>query len=513
MRVQFQYRRGKVSTLEVVTRRPIIAAVAACLLLLPAGSAHAATGTLHRVLVLENGQVHAKRERFLGPLTLPASTTRARPIASAAAAKKKAPLGRATRRSLDDLLAQGLIDQPTRDARQLALRQVLRSYKALSGTRQRELGAVIANTDAIAGSGQLTPTRLNAVFATLQANASWWSDGSVPRPGARVSVNGSPVIWQYYSGQGIQLQMLANFGKANALWSGKKSSALRKLIDELLPLAADHGGWPAFEYYFKFGGGKPPWISSIAQGTAVQALARAGQLLGDPNLSMFALQALAAFEQPPPSGVRQDTPTGPFYLIYSFNPKLLVINAHLQALVGLYDVAQLTGDQRALALFQQGDAEAQAVLPSYDTGAWSMYDTSHESDLNYHDLVTTFLQNLCKRTATPIYCDTAAHFKTYRKTPPVNAPVTRTIRAGKAAKLHFTVDKISRVGLTVLDANGKTVFATSAVVGRGDHFYTWSRPASAGGYTLRVAATDLAGNRGEPAEGPLRILPPRKPRR
>jgi len=54
------------------------------------------------------------------------------------------------------------------------------------------------------------------------------------------------------------------------------------------------------------------------------------------------------------------------------------------------------------------------------------------------------------------------------------------------------------------------VFATSAIVGRGDHFYNWSRPAEAGTYTLRVAATDLAGNRGVSAEGSLRILPPRK---
>jgi hypothetical protein len=321
------------------------------------------------------------------------------------------------------------------------------------------------------------------------------------------------VIWQYYPGQGIELQMLANFGKANALWSGKKKTALRALVDELLPLAADRGGWPAFEYYFKFGGGKPPWTSSIAQGTAVQALARAGQLLADPNLTSFAQQALGAFEQPPPNGVRLDTPTGPFYLIYSFNPKLLVINAHLQSLVGLYDVAQLTGDPRPLALFQQGDAEAQAVLPSYDTGAWSMYDTSHESDLNYHDLTTTFLQNLCKRTATPIYCDTATHFKTYRNTPPTSAPLARMIRAGQPAKLSFTVNKISRVGVTVLDESGATVFATSAIVGRGDHFYNWSRPAKAGLYTFRVTATDLAGNVGQPAESELRILPPRKPRR
>ena len=488
-----------------------ISAVAACAL--AAGSAQAApAGELSPVLVLRHGEVTVERERFVGLTSLPGrATPPAKPRATAsAAAKRKAPKGRATRLAIDKLLAQGAIDQPTRDLRQASLRRTLRAYKSLSGTRQYELGAVIDNADAIADSGQLTASRLNAVFATLDANTTWWQQGSIPASGARVSVNGSPVIWQYYRGQGLELQMLANFGKANALWSSRNKTALRALLDQLLPLAADRGGWPAWEYYFKFAGGKPPWTSSISQGTAVQSLARAGQLLADPNLTALAQQGLAAFEQPPPAGVREDTASGPFYLIYSFAPDELVMNAHLQAIVGLYDVAQLTGDPRALGLFQQGDAAAQSVLPSYDTGAWSMYDQSHESDLNYHDLVTTFLQNLCKRTATAVYCDTATRFKAYRKTVPVSAPVTRTIRGGKAAKLSFTVDKISRVGLTVTDQRGATVFATSAVVGRGERFYTWSRPAAAGIYTLRVTATDLAGNRGTAADGILRILRPLK---
>ena len=487
-----------------------LAIALACLLTCAAPAA--AQGTVSPVLELKDGHVATKRERFLGPTELRAPASPPRPRASAAAAKKPAPPGKTTRLAIDDLLASGAIDQPTRDARQASLRNTLRVLKGLSGTRKAELAAVVANVDEMAKTKQITPSRLNAIFATLEANTTWWSEGSIPAAGARVSVNGSPVIWQYYRGQGLELQMLANFGKANALWAGKKQAALRALLDELIPLAADRGGWPAFEYYFKFGGGKPPWISSIAQGTAVQALARAGQLLADPNLTALALQGLAAFEQPPPAGVRKDTPSGPFYLIYSFAPNMLVINAHLQAVTGLYDVAQLTGDPRALGLFQQGDAQAQAVLPSYDTGAWSMYDTSHESDLNYHDLVTTFLGNLCKRTAAPIYCDTRARFKTYRKTPPVSAPVTKTIRTGAPATLSFQTDKIARVGVTVLDENGSTVFATSAVVGRGTHFYTWAKPAGAGLYTLRISATDLAGNKGEPAEGSLRILAARKPK-
>ncbi|MFL5842794.1 MAG: D-glucuronyl C5-epimerase family protein [Thermoleophilaceae bacterium] len=462
------------------------------------------------VLVLHGTHVQVRNERFLGPTELPATAApRSASARAGASAVKKPPAGRQTRDAIDALLAQGAIDQPTRDARQAELRVALRVYKSLTGTRRLQLGAVIANTDAMAAAGQLVPARLGPVFGTLDANVDWWQHGPLLASGQRVSVGDSPLIWQYYPGQGIQLQMLANFGKANALWSGKKKTALRALLDALVPLAVDRGGWPAWEYYFKFGGGSPPWTSSISQGTAVQALGRAGQLLADPALTAQGAAALAAFEQAPPSGVRVDTDSGPLYAIYSFAPGLRVINAHLQALVGLYDFAQITGDARALGLFQQGDAEAQAVLPQYDTGLWSMYDQNHESDLSYHNLVTGFLGNLCKRTATPLYCDTAARFKADLTTTPSVTPTTSRIRAGAPAKLAFSLDKISRVGL-VVSQGSRTLYATSAVVGRGSRTFMWSRPAAPGVYEVRVVATDLAGNRSQPATRTLRVLQPRK---
>src|SRR4051794_13649656 len=465
------------------------------------------------VLVLRHGHVTRHSERFLGTTELPGRAPRAPAQRGSAAATKKPPRGRATRTAIDGLLAAGQIDQPTRDARQAQLRSIVRVYAGLTGARKAELGAVIDNADVIATAGNLTPVRLTPVFATLQANSDWWQDGSLLANGARVSVGDSPVIWQYYRGQGIELQMLANFGKANALWAGKKKTALRALLDQLIPLAVDRGGFPAWEYYFQFGGGKPPWTSSISQGTAVQVFARSGALLADPNLTAIGESALGAFEQPAPNGVRVDTPSGPFYVIYSFNPGELVINAHLQALVGLFDFAQVTGDPRALGLFQQGDATAQAVLPSYDTGKWSMYDQNHESDLSYHSLVTGFLKNLCTRTATPIYCDTAANFKNDLKVAPAVTVKSQRIRGGKPAKLTFTLDKISRVGLVVRDSSQRVVYSTSAIVGRGDHFYSWSRPAAPGVYQLTASATDLAGNRSPQVTAMLRILPPRHSRR
>jgi hypothetical protein len=97
---------------------------------------------------------------------------------------------------------------------------------------------------------------------------------------------------------------------------------------------------------------------------------------------------------------------------------------------------------------------------------------------------------------------------------PSIAPLTRRIRGGKPAQLKFRLSKISRVGVTVLDSRGRTVFSTSAVAGYGDRSFTWTRtPTKAGMYTLRVSATDLAGNRAPVAEGPLRVLKPRRTRR
>ncbi len=159
------------------------------------------------------------------------------------------------------------------------------------------------------------------------------------------------------------------------------------------------GGSPTWEYYFAFGSGAPPWTSAMSQGTAVQALGRAAGLLGDASYRDLAASALGLFERPPPDGVRVDTPAGAHYLLYSFDTELRVLNGFLQAVIGLHDFAQASGDPRAQALFDAGHAEAQVEVPSYDTGAWSLYSLSRESDLSYHRLVRTFLRRLCERTA------------------------------------------------------------------------------------------------------------------
>ena len=148
---------------------------------------------------------------------------------------------------------------------------------------------------------------------------------------------------------------------------------------------AERAGGIAWEYYFDFDGGRPPWVSGLAQGTGLQAIARAAVKLGrGPSCSRSCARALGIFRTPPPEGVRTEADGGLHYLQYSFAPGLQILNGFVQSLVGLYDYAALTADPEALQLYGAGLAAARVEVPASDTGAWSLYSRgtiTRESDL------------------------------------------------------------------------------------------------------------------------------------
>jgi hypothetical protein len=274
-----------------------------------------------------------------------------------------------------------------------------RSLGRLSGTRRTELGAVLANVQAIAAAGKFTASRLGALFLTLERNRQWWTTEPLLSSGERVSFPSSKLVWEYYPGQGIEIQWLGTFGKANGYYlSGHENADLRQLLGEAIPLATKRAGGIAWEYLFRFDGGLPPWTSGLSQGTALQVLSRAWSRFKEPADLAAAQQALGVFQTPPLAGVGVKTALGALYAEYTYAPSDRILNGFVQALVGLYDYASITKDPLGLQLFEAGDAEARALVPRYDTGAWSMYDQFGESDLNYHELLTEFLQHLCERT-------------------------------------------------------------------------------------------------------------------
>ena len=200
------------------------------------------------------------------------------------------------------------------------------------------------------------------MFLILQRNRDWWAKAGPPGSGARVQLGGSRVIFQYFPGKGLQLHPLANFGKLNGYWQGKRNGDLRSLADDLVELGVERNGFLAWEYYFAYGGGSPPWISGMAQGTAMQALARAGNRLNDPALLEVAARARGAFERNTPTGVRVPQSAGDWYALYSFAPRLYVLNGHLQAVNGMRTYAEFApADTAAVERFSAGDVAAQGA--------------------------------------------------------------------------------------------------------------------------------------------------------
>jgi len=474
-------------------------------------------GTVHstaaqaadRVLVMgRDGQVHARIDRALPPArALPAEA----PPPAGVVARASGSRERTVRSELKRLLRAGRIDAATAARDRAAFDAAIRTARRLSGTRRTELQGVVDNLHEIAARGQLTAARLPALFETLERNRQWWTTGSLLSYGQRVEFSDSELVWEYYPGEGIELQVLGTFGKANGLWAAGSDRKLRALLDEMVALASQRGGALAWEYYFHFGGGTPPWTSGMAQATGIQALARAGQRLGDAVYVEAARAALGLFSLAPPVGVRLKTPVGARYLLYSFAPGQIVVNASVQTLVALHDYAEITHNPVADDLYRAGDRQARLDVRAGDTGAWSLYQLGGaESDLSYHELLTGFLRNLCDRTQTQVYCVTGRAFAQDLKQPPTLELLTRRLRAGRRTLVRFELSKISRVGMTIRrEQDGKVVLATSASVARGAHAYGWVVPHAPGTYDVTLSGTDLAGNVGR-TTGTIEVLPARR---
>jgi D-glucuronyl C5-epimerase-like protein len=396
--------------------------------------------------------------------------------------------------------------------------------RRLGGIRRANLTGVIRSMERISRGGLFTVSRMPALFFQLNHNVDFWPRTRLPHLPAptpspcryfaqksgyvtpvRYVFDDSPIVFQYYPGFGLQLQPLANFGKANALANACKGvygpkvpchlDQLKQMLDALVATASLRGGFTTWEYWFPFGGGTPPWTSGLSQGTAIQALVAGAQLLGDPHYLDVARSALGIFQLPPPNGVVVNAFGGDWYLQYSFDRNLFILNGFLQSLNGIFDLAKATGGPAAQAIFTRGDRAAQNAIPHYDTGAWSLYSLNgNESDLNYHRVVRDFLKGLCQRTGAQTYCHYSQLFTDYLsqkvKVDFLGAPGAR---AKHPAAIRFRLSKISCVGI-VVKRGGKVVYANRLQFPYGVHGFGWV-PRARGKYDVTLTTIDYLNHR------------------
>ena len=408
---------------------------------------------------------------------------------------------------------------PAEHARLLdAYEEARAAAERLAGTRAAELGTVVATVEALAAQHALTPSRLRPALLILRRNTQFWTHAAMPPSGHRTTFGRDPAVFQYYPGRGIQLQPLASWGKVN--WLARTClqdrtrapcpvRELRRGVEGLLALAARRGGFLAWEHYFSWGGGTPPWISGMTQATAISALARAARALDEPRWRKAAHRALGAFSTPPPAGVDG----GDHFLMYSFAPSLRIFNGELQAVSGIGELAALHPDRQAARLFRRGERGARRMILAADTGAWSLYSfAGREATLSYHQLIEDFLGEMCERTDRRTYCDAHVRFARYEREPTrIGIEPLRRLHAKRATSVRFSISKISTVRVRVVGKKG-VALSHDLTLPYGQHSVGWTPP-SRGRYKVRIEAQGPSGPPGVQAQTVDVRLPKPKPKK
>ncbi len=402
-------------------------------------------------------------------------------------------------KGLDRAVTAGRLDEPTANGYAAIANKGGALLKKIPPLRAQTLGAMLTD---VAGQADAydRPWALT-LFTMLEFNERMLATRRLPSSGTD-AYGDDGVLYRFVTGHGYEFHPLGNFGVLNTLILTGKTDQAKELADALVARGVPKEGRLLWSYPFPFGSGKPPWRSGMAQAVAAQALARVGQALDDQSLLDAAGQAYAAI----PGRLVRALPEGPWIKLYSFDPAP-VLNAQLQSAISIDDYAQISGNMGAAGLAAQLTSAAEALLPKFDTGYWSLYSLNgKESTLGYHDYVVSLLEKLAGRSDDTKWSDYAERFQAYEAQAPVLKPGPSATADPAAEPIVIYPDPqdgyrdsatfdvwLSKLSTVTMRAGGRT---WSLELGHGSHAITWWPGRRAPGtYYPSATAVDAAGNR------------------
>lgn len=167
-----------------------------------------------------------------------------------------------------------------------------------------------------------------------------------------------------------------------------------------------------WEYPYQMSYGTPPgWVSGHSQVVGLQLLVRAGRKqhlerllealevsVDDGGIAEFVAPQAIWFEK----------------FAHPDNERPKILNGHLFAVMGLFDIAERLGRSDIHSLAEKGLEAARQLLPQFDQGDWTNYGIQGKpASAHYHDVVVRQLERLVGRAEW--VRDWHEKFRAYRK--------------------------------------------------------------------------------------------------
>jgi hypothetical protein len=250
--------------------------------------------------------------------------------------------------------------------------------------------------------------------------------GAIPHNGASYYPTRTPrLTWVYYPNTGIYFQPVTSVQRIFPLLYAPTVSTdtLRKLADALWNYAVwyqgPRGAFPRWEYDFIFGTGgvymRPPWQSAMAQGSLMVLFTELYKRTGEEVWRRRAYDVLRSYTVSWDHGgvLLPDTSHG--YWWEEYNPRVMVWNGSVKALLTLGVLAQVMSDTGALRMYHRGLDALKYYTPLYDTGSWTLYSlTQGLNSPDYHAYCIQLLDAPYAQSGDIWLKETADRWRTYK---------------------------------------------------------------------------------------------------
>ena len=162
---------------------------------------------------------------------------------------------------------------------------------------------------------------------------------------------------------------------------------------------------------------KPGWLSAMAQGEGISVLVRTHNLTRNESYLNCAQKAFSTFKYDiSEGGVTYFDTVGKLWLEeYPHSPPLHVLNGMISAILGLYDLMNVTQDKKVAEYYFNSVETLLQHIPDYDCGYGSVYELYFRQvvDQKYHNLHIQQLFVLYEITGQQKFKEIAARWQQY----------------------------------------------------------------------------------------------------